>query len=170
MRKLASLGPVLASAMSGSFALPHPSDGAAPEQPQVAPRVLLVDDCPVQLLLGCVLLARWQIVPEMAKDGVEAVLLAGEQEFDLLLMDVAMPVMDGLTATRRIRQMERQAKREKRVPVVAYTESEVAFDEGAWRASGMDAMLRKPSAEMDMGLCLKRWCPDNFLRSSRPPP
>ena len=42
------------------------------------------------------LLARWQIVPELISDGLEAVLHVGEQEFDLLLMDIEMPVLDGL--------------------------------------------------------------------------
>lgn len=135
--------------------------------PMVEPRVLLVDDCPVQLLLGCVLLARWQIIPELAHDGLEAVLLAREQDFDLLLMDVEMPVMDGLTATRRIRQNEKQAKRARRVPVIAYTANEGGLDEPTWRESGMDAVLGKPSPELMMEQCLMRWCPDKF-EVSRP--
>ena len=135
--------------------------------PLVAPRVLLVDDCPVQLLLGCVLLARWQIVPKLAHDGPEAVLLAREQDFDLLLMDVEMPVLDGLTATRRIRQNEKQAKRARRVPVIAYTANDGGLDEPTWRESGVDAVLGKPSPELMMEQCLKRWCPDKF-EVSRP--
>lgn len=135
--------------------------------PLVAPRVLLVDDCPVQLLLGCVLLARWQIVPKLAHDGLEAVLLAREQDFDLLLMDVEMPVLDGLTATRRIRQNEKQAKRARRVPVIAYTANDGGLDEPTWRESGVDAVLGKPSPELMMEQCLKRWCPDKF-EVSRP--
>lgn len=144
------------------IAWPLPPASASPQQPHASPRVLLVDDCPIQLLLGCVLLARWQIVPEIANDGLEAVLLAREQEFDLLLMDVEMRVMDGLTATRRIRQHEKQSKRGKRVPVVAYTGSEAALSEHTWRECGMDAVLGKPSPEPIMELCLKRWCPDMF--------
>ncbi|MEO8525977.1 MAG: response regulator [Caldimonas sp.] len=123
-------------------------------------RVLLVDDCPVQLLLGCVLLARWKIVPALAADGLEAVLLAREQEFDLLLMDVEMPVMDGLAATRRIRQHERECHGARRVPVVAYTGSASTLVPREWLDSGMDAVLDKPSSELIMGECLERWCPD----------
>ena len=135
--------------------------------PRISPRVLLVDDCPVQLLLGCVLLARWQIIPELARDGLEAVLLAREQEFDLLLMDVEMPVLDGLAATHRIRRHEQQCKPARRVPIVAYTANETALDERTWRHSGIDAVLAKPSPEPAMEQCLKRWCPDRF-EVSRP--
>lgn len=135
--------------------------------PPISPRVLLVDDCPVQLLLGCVLLARWQIIPELARDGLEAVLLAREQEFDLLLMDVEMPVLGGLAASHRIRRHEQQYKPARRVPIVAYTANEAALDERTWRDNGMDAVLGKPSTESVMERCLKRWCPDRF-EVSRP--
>ena len=161
--------PVLPAEVARLIASPSARNSAMPEQPHRPPRVLLVDDCPVQLLLGCVLLARWQIVPELANDGLEAVLLAREQEFDLLLMDVEMPVLDGLTATRRIRQHEEHRKAERRVPVVAYTANETTLDERTWRESGMDAVLGKPSPETIMGECLRRWCPDKFKPSRSSP-
>ena len=134
-------------------------------------RVLLVDDCPVQLqqLLTCALLARWKIMPQIACDGLEAVLLAGEQDFDIILMDVEMPVMDGLTATGRIRQSERRARRERPVPVVAYTTGNLAVDEGRWRKSGMNGVLNKPCDALGLSECLERWCPSEFaaLRHQR---
>jgi len=128
-------------------------------------RVLLVDDCPVQQLLTCALLARWNILPQIACDGLEAVLLAGEQDFDIILMDVEMPVMDGLTATTRIRQSERRARRERPVPVVAYTTGNLAADEGRWRTCGMNGVLNKPCDALEMSECLERWCPSAFAAS-----
>lgn len=128
-------------------------------------RVLLVDDCPVQQLLTCALLARWKIVPQIACDGLEAVLLAGEQDFDIILMDVEMPVMDGLTATARIRRGERRARRERLVPVVAYTTGNLAADERRWRMCGMNGVLNKPCDALGMSECLERWCPSEFAAS-----
>ena len=87
--------------------------------PQFQPlslRVLLVDDCPMQQLLACALLSRWGVMPQIACDGFEAVLLVGEQDFDIVLMDVEMPVMDGLKATARIRQNERRTRPQSRHP------------------------------------------------------
>ena len=128
-------------------------------------RLLLVDDCPVQQLLACALLARWKIMPQIACDGLEAVLLSGEQDFDIILMDVEMSVMDGLTATARIRQSERRARRERPVPVVAYTTGNLAADEGRWRTCGMNGVLNKPCDALEMSECLERWCPSGFAAS-----
>ena len=95
------------------------------------------------------------------------VLLVGEQEFDLLLMDIEMPVLDGLMATRRIRRHEIACKSAKCVPVVPYAGNASGLDEGKWRDSGIDAVLGKPNPEPGvMGECLKRWCPDKFPVSS----
>lgn len=74
-------------------------------------RVLLVDDCPMQQLRARALLSRWGVMPQIARDGLKAVLRVGEQDFDIVLMEVEMPAMDGLKATARIRQNERRARR-----------------------------------------------------------
>jgi CheY-like chemotaxis protein len=124
--------------------------------------VLLVDDCPFQQLLACALLSRWGIMPQLASDGLEAVLLAGEQEFDIILMDLEMPVMDGLTATVRIRARERANQLGKQVPVVAYTTTDVYANQPNWQNSGMNALLKKPSDALGMSECLGRWCPCKF--------
>ena len=134
---------------------------------RLPPRVLLVDDCPLQRLLGLFLLSRWKIVPALATDGSEAILLAAEQDFDIILMDLDMPGVDGFAATQGIRQQEHSGRRRKRVPVVAYTANESASSEQGWSDSGMDALLAKPSTASVMGECLRRWCPDRLLVDSR---
>lgn len=101
-------------------------------------------------------------MPQIARDGFEAVLLAGEQDFDIILMDVDMPVMNGLEATARLRQNERRARRARAVPVVAYTAGARALDEGSWRRCGMSAVLNKPADAFEMGECLARWCASRF--------
>ena len=123
-----------------------------------AVHILVVDDCPVQRLVSCTLLSQWGIHPELACDGLEAVLLVGAQTFDLILMDLHMPVMDGLTATARIRVIEHQQQRSKPVPVIAYTSEPIAGNLSAWSQSGITAALAKPCTQAEMGECLEHWC------------
>lgn len=135
---------------------------AAPA-PAVSPlRVLVVDDCPVNQLLAGTLLARWGIRPVLASEGAQAVRLAAEAAFDLILMDVDMPVMNGLEATARIRRFDTARATHPRVPVVAYTGGPFPSDAHELSLSGMDAVLRKPCAAGEMAACLQRFCPERF--------
>ena len=120
-------------------------------------RVLLVDDCPIQQLLSSALLSKWGIRPEFASDGLEAVLLAGEQRFDLILMDIQMGVLDGVAATTRIRLNERRNGTGE-VPIVAYTAEPIPDCQRAWADAGITASLAKPCQPAEMGECLMRWC------------
>lgn len=100
------------------------------------------------------LLSQWGIHPELACDGLEAVRLFGKQTFATVLMDLHMPVLDGLTATARIRSIEHQQRRSKPIPVIAYTSEPIAGNQSAWSQSGMTAALTKPCAAVEMGDCL----------------
>ena len=128
-------------------------EGGTPD----GPRVLLVDDSPVSRYLTCVLLACWGIKPRLAFDGAEAVELASAFPLDLILMDLQMPVMDGVEATACIRRFEREHSRA-RVPVVAYTSNAVPGGEDFLRESGMDGVLPKPCPPATLRDCLVRWC------------
>ena len=130
-------------------------------QPAASLRVLLADDSQVLRYVTCRLLATWGIVPVLARNGAEAVALAAEQDFDLILMDIQMPIMDGLTATLRIRNQERVGC-SGRVPVVAYTSCDSTWDKEALSRSGMDAQLQKPCNAAAMENCLNRLCPRKF--------
>jgi CheY-like chemotaxis protein len=149
-----------------SLAIGPPAARYRSSRKRVPPRVLLVDDCPLQRLLGLALLSRWKITPELANDGGEAIYLAGEQEFDIILMDLDMPLVDGFAATQSIRRQERLAGHRTRVPVVAYTANDSASSDGHWFHSGMNAVLVKPSMAADMGECLRRWCPRSLVVDS----
>ena len=137
---------------SGSHA-PSAPDNPFPDRP----RILVVDDCPANQLLLAALLWRWGITPLVAADGAEAVALACGQDFDLILMDLQMPVLDGLTATRQLRRFELEHARP-RAPVVAYTSSPFGIDEALLRACGIDASLGKPCNVQSLEECLTRWC------------
>jgi CheY-like chemotaxis protein len=118
--------------------------------------VLVVDDNPVNLMLASEMLSCWGIKPMLASDGAEAVALAGELRLDLILMDLQMPVLDGLGAARQIKHHERTLARTP-VPVVAYTSTRPAA--AVLRSVGIDAVLDKPCDAQAMRACLLQWCP-----------
>jgi len=121
------------------------------------PRVLVVDDHLEHRLLLEALLYRWSITPLHAADGAEAVALACGQHFDLILMDLQMPILDGLTATAQIRDFERRSDLQ-RTPIVAYSSSQLGDDWPILRACGFDESLGKPCSRESLEACLRRWC------------
>ena len=121
-------------------------------------KVLLVDDCEVNRMLARAQLLHLGIEPTLACDGVQAVELVASQVFDIVLMDVSMPVMDGVEATDRIRRLERDHPERTRVPVVAYTAGAVADDPALLKRHGFDDLLRKPCSTRLIGACLEQVC------------
>ncbi|MFC5312576.1 PAS domain S-box protein [Azospirillum rugosum] len=120
---------------------------AAAEDPDKAPealptlRILAVDDNPVNRNVVEAMLVRQGHAVTLAGNGLEAVDAVMRQGFDVVLMDVQMPEMDGLTATRRIRQLPGP---QSRTPVVALT---AHASESAWKEcaqAGMNAFATKP--------------------------
>lgn len=113
------------------------------EEAPKALKVLLAEDNPVNQMLAEALLKRQGHRVSVAQNGAEAVRKFRDEQFDLILMDVQMPEMDGLEATRRIREMERQNG--SRIHIIAMT----AFDQEADRQrcleAGMDGFLSKPT-------------------------
>lgn len=121
-------------------------------------RVLVVDDDPVNLMIASEMLSAWGITPLLAADGAEAVTLARDLPLDLILMDLQMPVLDGLAAAKLIRCGEDEFAKV-RVPIVAYTSAHPA--EVALRRFGINGVLAKPCDRLALHSCLTRWCPPN---------
>jgi CheY-like chemotaxis protein/HPt (histidine-containing phosphotransfer) domain-containing protein len=90
-----------------------------------------------------------------ASDGMEAVSSAAGQNYDLILMDCQMPVMDGFEATRQIRRIEERGR--KHTPIVALTASVLPQDREKCFAAGMDEFLTKPVSLDDIRSLIKRW-------------
>ncbi len=91
----------------------------------------------------------------MATNGVAAVELATTRDFDLILMDLQMPVLDGLSATKQIRSKEHELALS-RLPVIAYTSC--ALEQKLLRDCGVDGVLEKPCSPDALEECLLRWC------------
>ena len=106
-------------------------------------RMLVVDDVPANIELLQIHLDRGRHQVTVARDGESAVAAYEAGHFDVVLMDLQMPVMDGLEATRRIRAFE-QAQRRKPVPVIALSASVLEQDRRNARAAGMDGFASKP--------------------------
>jgi PAS domain S-box-containing protein len=111
--------------------------------------VLLVEDNKVNQTLAVKLLELRGIVPQVAVNGREAVEAAAETCFDLILMDVQMPVMDGLEATRHIRTAK-ECKLNKNVPIIAMTANALAGDMERCLEAGMTDYISKPIEADDL--------------------
>jgi PAS domain S-box-containing protein len=104
-------------------------------------RVLLVEDNPTNRLVISKLLQALGIVVETADDGEAGVAAAARGGFDMVLMDIQMPGMDGMEATRRIRAMDGPISA---TPVVAITANVMADQKSSYAAAGMDGVVSKP--------------------------
>ena len=89
------------------------------------------------------LLAQFGIEPVIVEDGVEAVAAWESGEWDVILMDVQMPRMDGPTATRFIRERE-LAQNRRRTPILALTANAMNHQLNEYAAAGMDGLIAKP--------------------------
>jgi signal transduction histidine kinase/CheY-like chemotaxis protein/HAMP domain-containing protein len=105
--------------------------------------VLVAEDTPVNQRLAQALLSKRGYRIALANDGVEALAMCQAEAFDLVLMDMQMPNMDGLEATEKIRAWERQTGK-RRVPIVAMTANALEMDRQRCRAAGMDDFIAKP--------------------------
>jgi|JI7StandDraft_1071085.scaffolds.fasta_scaffold784190_2 two-component system sensor histidine kinase/response regulator len=131
------------------------ANGAASPAPPVhaGPRVLLAEDHPVNLELVELLLAEIGVHVDSVCDGEAAVQRARTGRYDLILLDIHMPRMDGLDACRAIRQLPGQA----RVPIVAMTASAFDDDREACLAAGMNDFIGKPILAEVFFAAVHRW-------------
>ncbi|MCO4293600.1 response regulator [Solitalea sp. MAHUQ-68] len=102
-------------------------------------KVLLVEDQPLNQFLAITILHQWKVLVEVASNGQIAVDKLSKGHYDLILMDIHMPVMDGLSATSIIRQ-ELNIK----TPIIALTADSTKIGEEKCNAIGMNAYVNKP--------------------------
>jgi two-component system sensor histidine kinase/response regulator len=102
--------------------------------------VLLVEDNFVNQKVAVRFLERLGCTVEVASNGAEGVVACQERHFDIVLMDLQMPVMDGMTATRKIREWETSGH----IPIVALTANAMTGDRELCESAGMDGYLTKP--------------------------
>ena len=119
-----------------------------------AHRILLVEDSPTNRAVVEAFLEDLPVTLDMAENGQEGVDRAAATVYDLVLMDMAMPVMDGLTATRQIRKLPGLNGK---VPIVALTANAMASDRESCLAAGMNDYLSKPLNLAGLVDSVRRW-------------
>lgn len=110
-------------------------------------RILLVDDHPLNRRVARLFLDPEDFVVTEAEDGMQALARLSEQEFDLVLLDVHMPVLDGIETLKRIRASQEPWKN---VPVIALTADAMSGDRERYLAHGMNGYLSKPIEQRDL--------------------
>jgi len=106
--------------------------------------ILVVEDNPVNQKIAMILLNRLWVKAELAANGQEAVDMFSKGKYSLILMDCQLPVMDGFSATRAIREIENANKSKLLIPIIAVTALAMTGDRERCVAAGMDDYLSKP--------------------------
>ena len=116
-------------------------------------RLLVVDDDEINRLVAETLLEDAGLNVDMAENGRQALAMASAVPYDLILMDVQMPVMDGLEATQKIRQLPGYAT----TPILALTANALQEDRQVCLAAGMNDHVAKPVMPADLYRSLLQW-------------
>ncbi len=120
-------------------------------------KVLLAEDNPVNVEVASAMLEGLGLDVSRACHGAEALRAVQATEFDLILMDCQMPVMDGFAATTAIRRREQQRGRGRSMPIVAITANALQGDRESCLAAGMDDYLSKPFTQQALAQTISRW-------------
>jgi signal transduction histidine kinase/CheY-like chemotaxis protein len=154
-----------AAAAAGAAAVRPPAapgqDTRVGTQASLAPslRVLAAEDSAVNRMILAEMLSHLGCEAELVEDGAQALQALLRQPWDLVLMDCAMPVMDGLEATRRWRAVERAEPGRGRLPIVALTAFAMEGDRQRCLDNGMDDHMSKPFTIAELKDLLARWAP-----------
>jgi signal transduction histidine kinase/DNA-binding response OmpR family regulator len=127
----------------------------APTQAVKAAHILLVDDNETNQVVEKMMLEQMGFSVKIANNGQEAIDMSTNEHYDLVLMDIHMPVLDGCTATQRIRQREKHTNRH--LPIIATTAIATAEDMEKCKEAGTDDFLPKPIAQASLAKMFKKW-------------
>ena len=122
-------------------------------------RVLVADDVLINQRVAIGILRELGLNADVVSDGLEAIDAFTRTSYDLVLMDVQMPEMDGLEATRRIRAIPTHPSQARHVPIIALTANVLADDRQKYAEAGMDDFVSKPIIAADLVEVLSRWLP-----------
>jgi two-component system sensor histidine kinase/response regulator len=153
-------------AMGGTAAMSIEAKAAPMEQATTSLRILLAEDNVINRALAAAILGKRGHSLVHAVNGREAVEAAAREDFDLVFMDVQMPEMDGIEATRRIREMELMTGRH--TPIAAVTAHAMAGDRDRCIAAGMDEYISKPLLKAELLALIERISAGRATSAPRP--
>lgn len=151
---------VMSGAFDGSDSRKQADNHSAGKaKPAFSPslRILLVDDMPINRTVACAMLRKNRHQVTSAENGFEALSLIDTIPFDVVLMDIQMPEMDGLTAAARIRQSDCDTV--KRLPLIALTANALTEDREKYLDAGFDDYLAKPFSQQELLAKIQRFGP-----------
>ncbi|MBN1297536.1 response regulator [bacterium] len=119
-------------------------------------RILIVEDNAINQRVVTSILQKNNLQSDLVCNGAEALAAITEKQYDLILMDCQMPVLDGYEATRQIRIFEKQTGN-RRTPVIALTAHAIKGDREKCLAAGMDDYLSKPFTPADLVSIVDKW-------------
>ena len=120
-------------------------------------QILVVEDSPANRLVVQLMLSRLGYRVRSEEDGLAGVQAWQALKPDLILMDLQMPVLDGLGATKRIRELESQQGLDTHTPIIALTAHTMRTDVQRCLDAGMDDFLSKPLGIMELTALIERW-------------
>ena len=120
-------------------------------------KVLLAEDNPVNVEVATAMLDSLGVDVSCARNGEEALQAVRAGQYDVVLMDCQMPVMDGFAATGEIRRHERESGRGRKLPIIAITANALQGDRESCLAAGMDDYLSKPFTQQQLAAVMGRW-------------
>ncbi|WP_196137861.1 two-component sensor histidine kinase BarA [Aliikangiella sp. G2MR2-5] len=127
--------------------------------------ILCVDDNEANLKLLAELLSEYNVETTLASNGKEAVNACEKAEFDLIFMDIQMPEMDGIEATRHIRKMKNNKAR---TPIIALTAHAMKGEREKLLAEGMDDYLTKPISQEQLEDTIQQWTRKRLIPNASP--
>jgi len=153
--KHSELWNAIQSALGKSGAKPADNQQAVMAKPARLLKILLAEDNPVNQYMAVVLLEERGHTVKVANNGQEVLDMLANESFDLILMDVQMPVMDGFQATEAIRTKERDTRQH--IRIIAMTAHALKGDRERCLTAGMDAYIAKPVQENELLAMVECW-------------
>ena len=127
-------------------------------------RILIVDDTEMNLKVAIGLLEPLHLQIDTAENGKCAVQMVQKQQYDIVFMDHMMPVMDGIEATKAIRELEGDYYQ--KLPIVALTANATTEAQESFRENGLNDFVAKPIKMREICRCIRRWLPEEKIYSS----
>lgn len=125
-------------------------------------RILLVEDNEMNRLVATTILNNYGVILDEAVNGEQAIAALQRSNYNLVLMDVQMPVMNGVDATRLIRE-----KINKQMPIIALTANVIKGESDKCLAAGMNGVISKPFSEKDLVYEIIRWVQKSHLSTNK---